>query len=52
MYHERLLCQLSLVLLVAGCAATVQRRDGGVPVPVGTKAPGKQIPEFKAFIRL
>src|ERR1700733_516108 len=43
MYHKRLICQLSLVLLVAGCAATVQRQDGGAPVPVGTKAPGKHV---------
>jgi hypothetical protein len=43
MYHKRLICQLSHVLLVAGCAATVQRQDGSAPVPVGTKAPGKHV---------
>ncbi len=43
MYHTRLIGTLGLVLLVAGCAATVQKQDGGAPVPVGTKAPGKHV---------
>jgi len=43
MYHKRMICQLSLGLLVAGCAAHVQRQDGGAPVPVGTKVPGKRV---------
>ena len=43
MYHKRLIGTLSLVLLMAGCAATVKRQDGDVPVPVGTKAVGKHV---------
>ena len=34
---------LSLAVLLAGCAATVKKQDGGAPVPVGTKAPGKHV---------
>jgi len=43
MYHRRLIWSLSLVLLLAGCASTVKKQDGGAPVPVGTKAPGKHV---------
>ena len=43
MYLKRLIYLSSLVLLMAGCAATVKRHDGGAPVPVGTKAPGKNV---------
>ena len=43
MYHKRWIWPLSLALLVTGCAATVKRQDGGAPVPVGTKAPGKYV---------
>jgi hypothetical protein len=43
MYHGRLIGSLSLVLLLPGCASTVQRHDGGAPVAVGTKAPGKHV---------
>src|SRR5271156_5420088 len=43
MYHKRLIWPLSVVLLVAGCAATVKRQDGGAPAPVGTTAPGKHV---------
>jgi hypothetical protein len=43
MYYKRLILPLSLVLLMAGCAATVKRQDGASPVPVGTKAPGKHV---------
>src|SRR6266403_5521441 len=43
MYHKGWIWPLSLVLLLAGCAATVKRQDGGAPVPVGTKAPGKHV---------
>ncbi|HEY6456289.1 MAG TPA: hypothetical protein VIY90_13535 [Steroidobacteraceae bacterium] len=32
-----------LVLLLAGCASTVRRQDGSGPVPIGTKALGKNI---------
>lgn len=32
-----------VLLLVTGCASTVKKSDGGAPVPVGTKAPGKLI---------
>jgi hypothetical protein len=43
MKHKLWICSLSLALLLAGCAATVKRQDGGAPVPVGTKAPGKHV---------
>jgi hypothetical protein len=43
MYHKRWIWPLSLALLLAGCAATVKRQDGGAPVPVGTKAPSKHV---------
>ena len=43
MYHKRVIWSLSLVLLVAGCASTVKKQDGGAPVPVGTKAAGKHV---------
>lgn len=43
MYHKRSIGPLCLVLLMAGCASTVQKQDGGAPVPVGTKAPGKHV---------
>ena len=40
MYYKRMVWSLSLVLLLAGCASTVKKQDGGAPVAVGTKAPG------------
>jgi hypothetical protein len=43
MNHNRMIWSMSIVLLLAGCASTVNRSDGGAPVPVGTKAPGKNI---------
>lgn len=43
MYHRRLIWSLSLVLLLAGCASTVKKQDGSAAVPVGTKAPGKNV---------
>ena len=43
MYHTRLICSLSLALLLAGCASTVKKQDGSAPVPVGIKAPGKNV---------
>jgi len=43
MYHRRLICSLSLLLLLTGCAATVKKQDGDAPIPVGTKAPGKNV---------
>jgi hypothetical protein len=43
MDRKRLIWPLSLVLLMAGCAATVKRQDGAAPVPVGSKATGKQV---------
>jgi hypothetical protein len=43
MLHSRLILSLGLVLLLAGCASTVKKEDGGAPVPVGTKAPGKHV---------
>lgn len=32
-----------VLLVVTGCVSTVQKPDGGGPVPVGTKAAGKLI---------
>lgn len=43
MNNKLLIWPLSLVLLMSGCAATVKRQDGGAPVPVGIKAPGKHV---------
>ena len=43
MNHSRMIWSMSLVLLLAGCASTVNKQDGGAPVPVGIKAPGKHI---------
>ena len=43
MYHKRLIGPLILAVLLGGCAATVKRQEGGVPVPVGVKAPGKHV---------
>jgi hypothetical protein len=43
MCYKRWIWPLSLALLLTGCAATVKKQDGGVPVPVGTKAPGKNV---------
>jgi hypothetical protein len=43
MYHRQLIWSLSLALLLAGCASTVRKQDGGAPVPVGIKAPGKHV---------
>jgi hypothetical protein len=43
MYYGRLIWLLSLVLLLGGCASTVKKQDESPPVPVGTKAPGKNV---------
>jgi hypothetical protein len=43
MYHKRSIWPLTLLLLLSGCAATVKKPDGAAPVPVGTKAPGKNV---------
>jgi hypothetical protein len=43
MYYRRLLGLLSLVLLLGGCASTVRKQDASPPVPVGIKAPGKNV---------
>lgn len=43
MHRNRLIWLASLTMLTAGCASTVHKEDGGAPVPVGIKAPGKHI---------
>ena len=43
MYFKGLIGPLSLVVLLAGCAASVRKQDGSAPVPVGTKAVGKNV---------
>ena len=43
MHHKRLFCSMALLLLLAGCAATVKKQDGSAPTPVGIKAPGKHV---------
>ncbi len=43
MHHRQLIWSLSLAALLTGCAATVTKQNGGAPVPVGIKAPGKVV---------
>jgi len=43
MNYKGMTGSLCLVVLLAGCAATVKKQDGGAPVPVGTKAVGKNV---------
>jgi hypothetical protein len=43
MRHKGLIWSCGLMLLLAGCASTVKKQEEGTPVPVGAKAPGKNV---------